>query len=68
METAAHSGGNIIQGFDGYLKNAPGGRRKYEVGDTDRLFSMSSMTHKKVSYPPTNLPTGTNDRVAPLSR
>ncbi|THH28703.1 hypothetical protein EUX98_g5483 [Antrodiella citrinella] len=46
-ETAAHSGGNIIHGFEGYLKNAPGGRRKYEVGDGDRLFSMSSMTHKK---------------------
>ena len=50
METSAHSGGNIIQGFEGYLKNAPGGRRKYEVGDADRLFSMSSTTHKKVSY------------------
>jgi chromatin modification-related protein EAF6 len=48
MDTATHSGGNIIQGFDGYLKNPPGGRRKYEVNDTDRLFSNSSMSYKKV--------------------
>ena len=48
METAAHSGGNIVQGFDGYLKNPPGGRRKYEVSDADRLFSSSSVSYKKV--------------------
>lgn len=48
-ETAAHGGGNIIQGFDGYLKNAPGGRRKYEVSEPDRIFSNSSATYKKVS-------------------
>lgn len=47
-ETAAHSGGNIIHGFDGYLKNPPGGRRKYEVSDADRMFSNSSLTYKKV--------------------
>ena len=47
-ETAAHSGGNILQGFEGYLKNPPGGRRKYEVSDADRMFSNSSVTHKKV--------------------
>ncbi|KAH9941060.1 NuA4-domain-containing protein, partial [Amylocystis lapponica] len=46
-DTAAHNGGNIINGFDGYLKNQPGGRRKYEVSDADRLFSTSSMTYKK---------------------
>ena len=51
-ETAMHSGGNIVQGFDGYLKNAPGGRRKHEVSETDRLFSNSSMTFKKVTMPP----------------
>ncbi len=48
LETAAHSGGNIVQGFDGYLKNPPGGRRKYEIGDADRLFSNSSASYKKV--------------------
>ena len=47
-ETAAHSGGNIIHGFDGYLKNQPSGRRKYEISDGDRMFSNSSVTHKKV--------------------
>ena len=51
-ETAMHSGGNIVQGFDGYLKNAPGGRRKHEVSETDRMFSNSSMTFKKVTMLP----------------
>ncbi|KAG6916443.1 hypothetical protein DXG01_006771 [Tephrocybe rancida] len=46
-ETAAHSGGNIIQGFDGYLKNQTTGRRKYEINDQDRLFSKSSLTYQK---------------------
>ncbi|KAF5382567.1 hypothetical protein D9615_002886 [Tricholomella constricta] len=46
-ETAAHSGGNIIQGFDGYLKNQTTGRRKYEINDQDRLFSRSSLTYQK---------------------
>ena len=50
-ETAAHSGGNIIHGFEGYLKNQPGGRRKYEVHDSDRIFSTSSLTFKKVYSP-----------------
>ncbi|KAF8895343.1 histone acetyltransferase subunit NuA4-domain-containing protein [Infundibulicybe gibba] len=46
-DTAAHSGGNIIQGFDGYLKNQSVGRRKYEVSDHDRIFSNSSLTIQK---------------------
>ncbi|KAG6890610.1 hypothetical protein C0995_006586 [Termitomyces sp. Mi166 len=46
-ETAAHSGGNIIQGFDGYLKNQTTSRRKYEINDQDRLFSKSSLTYQK---------------------
>ncbi|KAF9468485.1 histone acetyltransferase subunit NuA4-domain-containing protein [Collybia nuda] len=46
-ETATHSGGNIIQGFEGYLKNQGVGRRKYEVNDHDRLFSRSSLTYQK---------------------
>ncbi|GBE85066.1 NuA4-domain-containing protein [Sparassis crispa] len=46
-ETAAHSGGNIIHGFDGYLKNPPGGRRKYDIHPGDRMFSNSSETYKK---------------------
>ena len=50
-ETGTHSGGNIVQGFDGYLKNAPGGRRKHEISDADRMFSNSSVTVKKVSMP-----------------
>ncbi|KAI0769041.1 NuA4-domain-containing protein [Trametes elegans] len=46
-ETASHSGGNIIHGFDGYLKNQPSGRRKYEISEPDRIFSTSSTTYKK---------------------
>lgn len=47
-ETAAHSGGNIIQGFEGYLKNQTATRKKYEVGEQDRIFSNSSLTYQKV--------------------
>ncbi|KAI1793261.1 NuA4-domain-containing protein [Ganoderma leucocontextum] len=46
-DTAAHSGGNIIHGFEGYLKNQPSGRKKYEIGEQDRIFSVSSQTYKK---------------------
>ncbi|KAF9533060.1 NuA4-domain-containing protein, partial [Crepidotus variabilis] len=46
-ETAAHSGGNIIQGFENYLKNQTGGRRRYEIHDHDRIFSHSSLTYQK---------------------
>ncbi|TEB22757.1 NuA4-domain-containing protein [Coprinellus micaceus] len=46
-ETAAHSGGNIIQGFEGYLKNQTATRKKYEVGEQDRIFSNSSLTYQK---------------------
>jgi chromatin modification-related protein EAF6 len=47
-ETAQHSGGNIIQGFEGYLKNQSTGRRKHEVNESDRMFSNSSLTYQKV--------------------
>ncbi|KAI0729533.1 histone acetyltransferase subunit NuA4-domain-containing protein [Irpex lacteus] len=50
LETAAHSGGNIVRDFNAYLKNAPVCRRKYEIGDADRLFSNSSASYKKVWY------------------
>ncbi|KAF9454860.1 NuA4-domain-containing protein [Macrolepiota fuliginosa MF-IS2] len=46
-ETAQHSGGNIIHGFEGYLKNQTTGRRKYEINDQDRVFSNSSLTVAK---------------------
>ena len=49
-ETAAHSGGNIIQGFEGYLKNQSVTRRKYEISETDRMFSNSSLTTQRVSF------------------
>ncbi|KAK7048455.1 histone acetyltransferase subunit NuA4-domain-containing protein [Favolaschia claudopus] len=47
VETAAHNGGNIINGFDGYLKNTNNNRRKYDVADSERLFSNSSLTYPK---------------------
>ncbi|KAJ7644202.1 histone acetyltransferase subunit NuA4-domain-containing protein [Roridomyces roridus] len=46
-ETAAHNGGNIITGFEGYLKNTNANRRKYDVADSERLFSNSSLTYGK---------------------
>jgi len=46
-ETATHMGGNIIQGFEGYLKTQSSSRRKYEVSETDRIFSTSSLTYQK---------------------
>ncbi|RDB18048.1 Chromatin modification-related protein EAF6 [Hypsizygus marmoreus] len=46
-ETAAHSGGNIIQGFDNYLKAQTSTRKKTEVNDQDRWFSKSSLTYQK---------------------
>ncbi|OJA09634.1 hypothetical protein AZE42_01417 [Rhizopogon vesiculosus] len=41
--------GNIIHGFDGYLKPTQGAasRRKHEIGDGDRWFSTSSGTWQK---------------------
>ncbi|KAF8606741.1 NuA4-domain-containing protein [Ceratobasidium sp. AG-I] len=47
METT-NSGGNIIQGFENYLKHPnAANRKKYEVTDGDRLFSNSSATYGK---------------------
>ncbi|KAF7299016.1 hypothetical protein MIND_00849900 [Mycena indigotica] len=46
-ETALHNGGNIIIGFEGYLKNSNATRRKYDVADGERLFSNSSLTYAK---------------------
>ncbi|KAK7056903.1 chromatin modification-related protein eaf6 [Paramarasmius palmivorus] len=46
-ETAAHSGGNIIQGFENYLKNQTTARRRYDAAEHDRLFSSSSLTMQK---------------------
>ncbi|QRV77736.1 histone acetyltransferase subunit NuA4 [Ceratobasidium sp. AG-Ba] len=43
-----NSGGNIIQGFENYLKHPnAANRKKYEVTDGDRLFSNSSATYNK---------------------
>ncbi|KAF8133776.1 histone acetyltransferase subunit NuA4-domain-containing protein [Boletus edulis] len=47
--TDTASTGNIIHGFDGYLKPTQGAaaRRKHEIGDGDRWFSSSSGTLSK---------------------
>jgi len=47
--TDTASSGNIIHGFDGYLKPTQGAaaRRKHEIGDGDRWFSSSSGTWSK---------------------
>ncbi|OCF45915.1 hypothetical protein I317_00001 [Kwoniella heveanensis CBS 569] len=48
-ETAA-SGGNIIKGFDNYLKPPTGNvnKKKFETTEADRLFSTSSGTYQQV--------------------
>ncbi|KAF8890028.1 histone acetyltransferase subunit NuA4-domain-containing protein [Gymnopilus junonius] len=46
-DTAVHGGGNIIQGFENYLKNQGSGRRRNEIHDQDRIFSNSSLTYQK---------------------
>ncbi|KAI0056089.1 NuA4-domain-containing protein [Artomyces pyxidatus] len=46
LDSSAHSGGNIIHGFEGYLKNQMA-KKKYELTDADRLFSTSSLTYQK---------------------
>jgi multidrug resistance efflux pump len=46
-ETAA-SGGNIIKGFDNYLKPpASGTKKKMDASEVDRLFSTSSVTFQQ---------------------
>jgi chromatin modification-related protein EAF6 len=54
-ETYTQGTGNIITGFDNYLKNQTTTRRRNEVTDGDRLFSNSSTTYLKartLSLPP----------------
>jgi len=46
VETSAHSGGNIIHGFEGYLKNQAT-KKRYELSDADRIFSTSSLTYQR---------------------
>ncbi|KAJ3096723.1 Chromatin modification- protein meaf6, partial [Phlyctochytrium planicorne] len=38
--------GNIIKGFDGYL-NSRGDKRKLKFSESDRMFSLSSVTFTK---------------------
>jgi hypothetical protein len=47
-ETTTNSGGNIITGFENYLKNQGTGRKRFEVTDSDRMFSASSTTYQRV--------------------
>ncbi|KAG8915969.1 hypothetical protein FRC01_003459 [Tulasnella sp. 417] len=48
LQDTANSGGNIIQGFESYLKASAGGRRKAEPNlTTDMIFSNSSSTSKQ---------------------
>ncbi|KAF9049513.1 alpha/beta-hydrolase [Hymenopellis radicata] len=47
QDTMSHSGGNIVHGFENFLKNQSTARRKYEVPEHDRIFSNSSVTIQK---------------------
>ncbi|EJU03127.1 NuA4-domain-containing protein [Dacryopinax primogenitus] len=52
LTDTANSGGNIMQGFENFLKpNHPNKKRIQDVGDGDRLFSSSSATYRKVCKP-----------------
>ena len=48
-ETTTNSGGNIITGFENYLKNQSTGRKRFEITDSERMFSASSTTYQRVS-------------------
>ncbi|KAF8477422.1 histone acetyltransferase subunit NuA4-domain-containing protein [Kalaharituber pfeilii] len=47
--------GNIIRGFDNYIKGTAA-RRRNAIGDADRVFSMSSATSLKVRPPTSHMP------------
>ncbi|KAG8752877.1 hypothetical protein FRC11_007921 [Ceratobasidium sp. 423] len=48
LTETTNSGGNIIQGFENYLKHPnAANRKKYEITDGDRIFSNSSSTYGK---------------------
>ncbi|ODO05075.1 hypothetical protein L198_01762 [Cryptococcus wingfieldii CBS 7118] len=51
LDESAASGGNIIKGFDNYLKpnTAHTHKKKLEVTEADRLFSNSSATFQQVT-------------------
>ena len=49
-ETTTNSGGNIITGFENYLKNQNTGRKRFEITDSERMFSASSTTYQRVCY------------------
>ncbi|CAG8714279.1 24067_t:CDS:2 [Racocetra persica] len=42
-----HSGGNLIRGFDGYLRAANDKKKRSEITREERLFSLSSATSEK---------------------
>lgn len=54
-ETAG-TGGNIIHGFENYLKSASTNRKRVEVSEGDRVFSQSSTTFRKVRRPIPSVP------------
>ncbi|KAG8851818.1 hypothetical protein FRB96_009093 [Tulasnella sp. 330] len=75
LQDTVNSGGNIITGFESYLKTNTNTRRKAEMNlDNDRLFSNSSMTFHKAlelngeepALPPTPTMTTVSLGAAPL--
>ncbi|RIB06956.1 histone acetyltransferase subunit NuA4-domain-containing protein [Gigaspora rosea] len=42
-----HSGGNLIRGFDGYLRATNDKKKRSEITREERLFSLSSATSEK---------------------
>jgi len=47
VETA-NTGGNILQGFENYLKAGTSSRKRVEILETDRIFSHSSSSAQRV--------------------
>jgi chromatin modification-related protein EAF6 len=45
-ETSSY-GGNIIVGFEHYLKNTGPGKKRHDIVEGDRMFSNSSITYMK---------------------
>jgi len=67
-ETTTNSGGNIITGFENYLKNQGTGRRKFEVTDSERMFSASSTTYQRVRVTQAVFSTPNFKTTLPVSR
>lgn len=54
-------GGNIVRGFDGYLKGMVNSR-KTQFSESDRLFSLSSVSYSETAQPDKEVKSGNKKR------